>query len=181
MKTISLLGLSILCQTAALAQGIVTNPPKSSVSLENFKLVAELDHDRAAFTFTAMARVEGAKGGSLELLSGLVALTEITRNKNYSLRAESNRFVLAFDREGRFPVKVSFDAAVRQSGNWKAVDFKIAPGALMPVVLQGLDEETQFYFAGAARPERKGEEFVSFLPSDGAVKLSWKEARAEAE
>ena len=52
---------------------------------------------------------------------------------------------------------------------------------LQPIVLRGLAEETQFEFAGAARPERKGSEFVSYLPSDGAVRLSWKEARPESE
>src|SRR5205823_3152952 len=52
---------------------------------------------------------------------------------------------------------------------------------LRPIILQGLGTDTQFEFAGAARPERKGADFVSFLPSDGAVKLSWKEARPEAE
>src|SRR5207302_3763875 len=62
-----------------------------------------------------------------------------------------------------------------------AIDFRIATGALQPIVLQGLAGDTQFEFAGAARPERKGSDFVSYLPSDGAVKLSWKEARAEAE
>src|SRR5207247_6225018 len=45
----------------------------------------------------------------------------------------------------------------------------------------GLDADTQFEFTGAARPERKGNEFVSFLPSDGAVKLSLKEARKAEE
>jgi hypothetical protein len=52
---------------------------------------------------------------------------------------------------------------------------------LQPVLLQGLAADTQFQFIGAARPERKGTEFVSYLPADGAVKLSWKEARTEAE
>src|SRR5204863_567090 len=41
--------------------------------------------------------------------------------------------------------------------------------------------DTRVEFAGAARPEREGEDFASYLPADGAVKLAWKEARAEAE
>ena len=48
-------------------------------------------------------------------------------------------------------------------------------------MLQGLGADTQFEFAGAARPERKADTFVSYLPADGTVKLSWKEARPEAE
>src|SRR5205807_9698187 len=58
---------------------------------------------------------------------------------------------------------------------------QVAPTALQPILLRGLGADTQFDFAGASRPERKGSDFVSYLPSDGAVKLSWKEARPEAE
>ena len=88
--------------------------------------------------------------------------------------------MLTFDRAGDFPIQLKFNAAVRQSSGWNAVDFQIAPGAVQPIVLQGLGEDTQFEFTGAARPERKGNDFLSYLPSDGAVKLSWKEARPEA-
>ena len=40
---------------------------------------------------------------------------------------------------------------------------------------------TQFQFDGAARPERVGKDYASFLPPDAAVKLSWKTAAPEAE
>jgi hypothetical protein len=52
---------------------------------------------------------------------------------------------------------------------------------VQPVVLRGLGEDAQFQFTGAARPERKGGDFVSFLPADGAVKLAWKELRKAEE
>ena len=86
-----------------------------------------------------------------------------------------------FDHSGKFPIQLKFNAAVRQNEPWKAVEFHVAPSVLQPIVLQGLGADTQFEFAGAARPERKGSDFASYLPSDGAVKLSWKEARPEAE
>src|SRR5258706_4936220 len=57
----------------------------------------------------------------------------------------------------------------------------MAAGALQSTTLKGLAADTQFDFPGAARPERKGDDFVTFLPTDGAVKLSWKEARPTAE
>src|SRR5439155_2173668 len=82
---------------------------------------------------------------------------------------------------GKFPIQIKFTAAVKQSGNWNAVDFRVAPGAVQPITLQGLGADTQFEFTGAARPERRTNDFVSFLPSDGAVKLSWKEARKAEE
>jgi hypothetical protein len=157
-----------------------TNAPPI-VTLQDFKLIGDLKDDRASFTLTANAKVENAKGGSLELLSGTVALTGVNTNPKWRVRVEQGRFVLAFDRGGTFPIQIKFNAAVRQSDGWSAVDFHIAPSALQPVTLQGLAEDTQFQFVGAARPERKGGDFVSYLPSDGTVKLSWKEARTEAE
>ena len=97
------------------------------------------------------------------------------------MRADQGRLVLVFDGPGEFPIQLKFNAAVRHNETWNAIDFRVAPSLLQPIVLQGLGADTQFEFAGAARPERKGSDFTSYLPSDGTVKLSWKEARAEAE
>ena len=155
--------------------------PPATVTLDDFKLVGDLSGDQAAFTLTATARVESSKGGSLDLLSGAVALTEAPTQPQWRIQVQQNRFVAVFDHGGKFPIKIKFNAAVRQNEPWKAVDFHVAPSVLQPIVLQGLGADTQFEFAGAARPERKGSDFISYLPSDGTVKLSWKEARPEAE
>ncbi len=157
------------------------NPPAATVTLRDFKLVGDLRGDRAVFTLTATAWVEHRKGGSIDLLSGAAAITELTAAPKSRVRAGENRFVAVFDRRGEFPVRIKFSAAVRQSDGWNAVDFRVAPSTLQPIVLQGLAADTQFQFAGAARPERQGNDFISYLPSDGAVNLSWKEARPEAE
>jgi hypothetical protein len=181
MKKILLTLLCLTCLLADAEPAPSTNTPAPAITLESFKLVGDLNGERAAFTFSAVARVENPKGGSLDLLSGMVALTEVAQHKDWRVRAESNRFVLIFDRNGTFPIRVKFNAAVRQSDNWKAVDFRVAGTAVQPIVLQGLSAETKFEFAGAARPERRGDDFVSYLPADGSVKLAWKEARAEME
>jgi hypothetical protein len=44
-----------------------------------------------------------------------------------------------------------------------------------------LAADTQFEFAGAARPKYEGQEFTSYLAGDGEAKLRWKEARPETE
>ncbi|HMH80243.1 MAG TPA: hypothetical protein VK514_08475 [Candidatus Acidoferrum sp.] len=156
-------------------------PIANNITLENFKLVGDLSGEQAAFTLSATAHVENSKGGTLELLSGTVALTDVNSHKQWHVRAEQNRFLIEFDHGGKFQIQVKFNAALRERENWKSVEFQVAPSTLEPIVLKGLEAETQFEFAGAARPERKGTEFISYLPSDGAVKLSWKEARAETE
>ncbi|HYV25981.1 MAG TPA: hypothetical protein VFA77_00475, partial [Candidatus Eisenbacteria bacterium] len=178
---------ALLTVIAIISTSCVTQPTHTKVAststptLTDFKLTADVAGDRAEFTLSATAHVDDSKGAFLELLSGPVALTDISPSKDWRIHAESNRYILEFDHAGKFPLRLKFDAAVRRGDNWKSVDFRIAQASLQPFIIQGLGEETQFQFPGAARPERKGDTFASYLPADGKVKLSWKEARAEAE
>ncbi|MEO8426365.1 MAG: hypothetical protein ABI651_04550 [Verrucomicrobiota bacterium] len=155
------------------------------VVLKDFKLTGQIHDQAATFTLTATARVNNSKGGSLRLLTGNVALTGVEPHPDFRLRLDQGQFVLEFDQPGDFPIRLKFNAAVKQSSEglpgWSGVDFRVARGTLQPLVLQGLAADTQFQFDGAARPERMGNEFVSFLPADGVVKLFWKESRPEAE
>jgi hypothetical protein len=179
--------LVLLCASLLLVTGCAINarevaaPGGEAITLNDFKLVGDLNKERAAFTLSATVKVENSKGGSIDLISGPVALTELGAHPKWKIRAEQNRYVLTFDRKGEFPVQIKFNAAVHSQDDWNTVDFQVAAGPLQQIVLQGLAADTQFQFAGAARPERRTNGFVSYLPTDGDVKLSWKEARAEAE
>jgi len=157
------------------------DPESRRVVLRNVKLTGKLNDQTAAFTLTANASVKDRAGGTLDLLSGAVALTDLAAHPDWQMKLDDGRFVLVFDKAGEFPITVKFDAAVKQSEGWSSVDFHVAPSALQPIGLQGLAADTQFQFANAARPERKGGDFESFLPADGAVKVSWKEARKAEE
>ena len=159
----------------------VADPETRQVVLRDFKLTGQLAAPNAAFVLTATARVANPKGGSLTLLSGGIALTELPKHADWRITATAGRYVLNFDKAGEYPVSFKFNAAVNQNGPWNSVNFRVAPSALQPIALQGLAADTQFDFAGAARPERVGENFQSFLPPDGSVKLSWKTAPPEAE
>jgi hypothetical protein len=157
------------------------DPEARRVVLRNCKLTGQLGPQTAAFTLTATARVTNPKGGSLNLLSGGVALADFEPQPGWRVRLEQDRFVLTFDGPGEFPILLKFNAAVRPREAWNTIEFHVAASALQPIVLQGLGADTQFEFTGAARPERTGSDFVSYLPADGTVKLSWKESRPEAE
>ena len=158
-----------------------TNPPPPTITLERCELVGELSDERASFTFTATAKVKNSKGGTLDLLAGTVALTEVTPAAKWRVRAESGRFVLVVDRAGEYPIRLRFDAAVRPANGWNEIDFGVAPTPLQSIVLRGLPTDAQIEFAGGAKPARSGADFVSTLPPNGRVKLSWKTAKAEAE
>ena len=173
------LGLFVTsCSTTSTPPTPVNGAPAGGVTLSDFKLTGDLGGEVAAFTLTANARVEDAKGGSLELLSGPVALTSTRSTQKWADEPLTKiAFVATFDRGGIFPVEVHFNAAVTQSNDWSAVIFSVAPSAVQPVVLQGLAADTEFQFANAARPERSGTNFVSYLPVDGAVQFAWKKSR----
>ncbi len=181
---------SLLCVLAFLATscGTLNSVPApvkgaspAAASLQDFKLVGVLGGDIAAFTLTANVRVENPAGGTIELLAGPVALTGLDTHSNWKITVDQNRFVARFSRAGVFPIQIRFNAAVSQNDGWSAVDFRVAPSMLQPILLQGLAADTQFQFTDAARPERAGANFTSFLPVDGTVKFSWKQARPEAE
>ena len=160
---------------------IVSRAATGGITLQDFKLTGDLGGDVAAFTLTGNAKVDDAHGGSLELLSGRVALTSLGARQRWQMAVEGSSFVAKFDRRGIFPVEVHFNANVSYSNDWSAVDFHVAPSALQPVELQGLATDTEFQFANAARPERLGTNFVSYLPVDGTVQFAWKQARPESE
>ncbi|EDY19648.1 hypothetical protein CfE428DRAFT_2824 [Chthoniobacter flavus Ellin428] len=159
----------------------VVDPEARQVVLRDFKLAGLLNPQSAAFVLSATAHVANPKGGSLALLSGQVALTELPQHNDWRIVLSHGRYSLVFDKPGDYPVQFKFGASVTQDGGWNSVDFKIAPSALQSIRLQGLPADTQFRFDGAARPERNGSEFSSFLPPNGAVKLSWKTATPETE
>src|SRR6476660_3176019 len=73
---------------------------RSQITLEDFKLVGDLGGGQASIVLTATAKVEG-NGGSLELVSGNVALTELGAHPKWSIRAEPSRFVVDFDKGGK--------------------------------------------------------------------------------
>src|SRR3954471_10003104 len=183
MKTpLPFLGVSLLLLAGCAANAWqVATPASDAITLRDFKLVGDLNKERAAFTLSAIVKVGNSKGGSIDLISGPVALTELGAHPRWKIQAEQNRYVLTFDRSGEFPVEIKFNAAVHSADDWNTVEFQVAPGPLQQIVLQGLAADTQFQFAGAARPERMTNGFVSVLPSDGDVKLSWKETRPEGE
>ena len=173
MKTKLVVGLTLLWLVVLVARA-------GTVTLQDFKLTADLSGDAAAFTLTANAVVE-ADGDSLALFSGPVALTGVGPRFKGRLLVDQDRFVARFDRRGTYPLEVHFNAAVRSSNDWRVVDFQIAKSVVQPLVVQGLAADTEFQFPGAARLERSGNNFLSYLPADGTMKLAWKAAHTEAE
>lgn len=157
------------------------DPEAREVVLRDFKLTGTLSEQTAAFILTATAHVANPKGGSRSLIAGGLALSELPQHPDWGITTRDGRFIAKFDKAGDYPLTLKFNAAVDQKGGWNAVNFRVATCALQPIILQGLAADTQFQFAGAARPERTGADFTSFLPPGGNVIFSWKSAAPETE
>lgn len=157
------------------------DPETGRVVLRDFHLVGQLSDGQASFTLGAVAKVNNPRGGRLAILSGGAALTGYEQGEGWRLEFAQGRFVAVFDKAGEFRIQVRFNASIELTNGWRRVNFGTAPGTLQPVLFRGLGAETQFQFAGAARPERAGEEFRSYLPPDGRVELGWRTARPEQE
>ena len=181
MKQLTLIVACLFFGITARAGQADSAPAQPDITLQDFKLTGEFRDGRADFTLTAVARVENAKGGSLPILDGAVALTDVGPNPKWSFQVQSNGYVAVFEKAGKYPLEIKFAASVKKQGDWSSVQFGVTPATLPKITLRGLAEDTQFDFPSAAKPERTGEEFVSFLPSDGKVRLAWKEKRPEAE
>ncbi len=159
----------------------LADPESRRVVLRDFKLTGQLGDTAAAFELAATAHVRNPRGGSLSLLSGDVALTSLDSRPEWRWKLVQGQYVLSFDKAGEYPLRLKFNAAVRPSNGWNTIAFRLAPAAVQPVVFQGLAADTQFEFAGGARPERAGADFATYLPANGAVALAWKGARRESE
>lgn len=162
-------------------QVALADPEAREVVLSGFSLTGDLSDTRAAFTLTGVARVRNPAGGVLDLLSGGVALARPPAGAGWRMEYRQGRFRAVFDRAGEYPVRVEFEASVRSEDTGSSVDFQVAAGALAPVTVRGLAADTRLTLADAARPERRGEAFVSFLPAGGKVRLNWRQTRPESE
>jgi hypothetical protein len=153
------------------------DPNARKVTFEKFQLTGQLKDDLATFVLTGEAVVKHPDGGLLPVLWGDAAL--IGYPTNAEVRFSNGRYLLAFRKPGTYPVELKFNARVAVQDGWNTINFEAVSSALRPVTLKGLSADTQFQFPGAAKPERQGEQFLSFLPSAGKLALQWKEAKTE--
>src|SRR3954449_5993201 len=105
MKTpLAFICASLIVVVAHAAKAPTPAQTIAPITLRDFKLVGDLNSERAAFVLNTIVKVENPKGGTLDLLSGSLALTELGAHPRWKIRAEENRYALVFDRSGEFPV-----------------------------------------------------------------------------
>ncbi len=125
------------------------------------------------FQLRGEARVRQAEA-RLALLSGRAALSGAASGDCWHVELKDDRMELVFDRAGVFPLDLAFVAAV-QDGEWKALDFRMPAGAVVPMTIEGLPQDVAFNPNASVVPNavsRKG-----FLAADGNASVGWRQTR----
>ena len=81
-----------------------------------------------------------------------------------------------------WPVDLSCSAAiVRENGDWRALDFSMPAGAVVPVQLEGLGSDITFKPDASVVPAATPQGWRGFLPANGVAAFAWKRTRTATE
>tara|TARA_R110002096_G_scaffold4501_52_gene21390 strand:+ start:7007 stop:10696 length:3690 start_codon:yes stop_codon:yes gene_type:complete len=123
---------------------------------------------------------------SLILLQGNAAASRIGQGFGYRLKLTEPTpgqpvYELVFDGPGRFPVELDFVAPITESKEWRAVDFSLSAGAVVPLNLLGLGTDVEFRETTSVVPVQAGDSWRGFLPANGHLSAAWKSGRKAGE
>jgi len=151
------------------------------LELINASLVGKVSTDGSNIAFNLEAEAHATKVGAVtELLRG-AALSGEAAGEGWHVRLRGGLYELVADRAGNFPVKIAFQAQHGRKGDWRAIDFTLPGGVVVPLRLEGLGSKVIFDRTLSVSPEREGENWRGFLPANGHVNLAWKPSREETE
>ena len=148
--------------------------------------VAHVNGDSIGFQFRATALVN-EDDAVLSILSGNAALSELPSDSDFRVRlSEVNNqpvYQLLFEKAGRYTISLDFVASlVTGDGNTKGMDFRIHAGSVIPIKIDGLNQNLKFHpDLESVVPEYRDNHWVGFLPASGRVALRWKSTRESGE
>lgn len=165
----------------------------ADVELRGVRLSGSVDASSgsARFILTATAQVSEADGGTLDFLSGKVAVSTLQSDADYDLNLvtspKGSRYQMEFDRAGQFPVRLELIAKVDQEHKtwpgWYTIDFFAPLGAVIPLELSAAGTGGDIVFAEnqpvLLRSVSDGQAPVwrGFLPASGHCLIAWKKGR----
>ncbi len=142
-------------------------------------LVGDVAGDQKSISFKLDSRVQTSRAGAtFDLLAGGAALTSGTSGDGWHvvLKKKGKEWVyqLVADRAGTLAVKLEFSVEVSRQGDWKRMYFQLPAGVVVPVRMNGLEDEVTFDRSMAVVPKRSGDSFRGFLPVTGHSAMAWK-------
>lgn len=158
------------------------------------QLSGQLNPTSSSADFRLRAQLRARKPNArLRLLSGRAAFADQTSGDGWHIELvplsaspdpspdQPYTYDLVSDREGTFPLDLSFTAEIRETGDWRSLDFAMPAGAVVPLLLTGLDPHLSFKPDSPVVPTSTPQGWQGFLPADGTVSLAWKNQRAASE
>ena len=142
------------------------------------------DGNSISFRLTGMARSAGM-GAAVELLGGGAALADGVSGDGWhvALRKSGDlwNYDLVAERDGEFPVDVSFEVPVVRKGDWRILGFDLPAGVVVPVMIDGLAGDVDFDKNLAVVPQFHEKQWRGFLPASGSGAMAWRVADKVAD
>lgn len=161
-------------------RGITTSP----IEFFDATLEGAVDPNASSISFRLNAKaVVKDDGESMTFLSGNAAISNATESADFALslvnQQEGFAYVLSFPKAGEFDLSIDFVAAIQSvEQDQRQVDFKIATGAVVPVVVNGMDTDLEFVSEGQfVVPRQDNDAWKGFLPATGNVAMRWKSSQ----
>ena len=142
------------------------------------------DGNSVSFRLTGTARSAGM-GSAVELLGGGAALADGVSGDGWhvALRKSGDgwNYDLIAERDGEFPVDVSFEVPVVRKGDWRILGFDLPAGVVVPVMIDGLAGDVDFDKHLAVVPQFHEKSWRGFLPASGSGAMAWRVADKVAD
>ncbi|HVU18881.1 MAG TPA: hypothetical protein VHD32_18395 [Candidatus Didemnitutus sp.] len=155
----------------------------ADLELREARLVGSLAPPGAGMDFRLVGQFVASRvGARLRILQGRAALPSAARGEGWHVElsdaGQAGAYDLVADRIGTGSVAFSFVAGVRENDDWSSLDFVMPAGMAVPIRLEGLGAET--HFGPNADVVARANGWESYVPADGAVTLSWRQAHEAA-
>lgn len=162
----------------------------AEAALFDAQMTGKADPAAGSVEFRLQGQLRAQKSGArLRLLSGRAALSDQTTGEGWHIEwverdgGQPPGYDLVADREGIMAFELTFSAAVLTQGEWRALDFVMPAGAVVPLRLHGWGDDVSFKtdlsvvptaMSASTGSSTSAKTWTGFLPADGSVSLGWK-------
>lgn len=162
----------------------------SEVELRNLSVQAKASEDglSAIVHLTGDAVVRDEDGGSIELVTGPMALQKFPLEMGYSFaltsggkEKNSTRYTVDFEKNGSYDLDLEFAVSLEQVGGWTGLRFRIPHAPVVPVSLTGVPERSRFLLGETEIEGAAGvTQWQTYVPASGQCLLRWKPKRKDS-
>lgn len=179
-----------LVATGAAAMALRISPAGTAakgLEMLDLKLDGRLAPDGNSVTFLLGGTARSvASGASIELCHGAALVSGVSgEGWHVVLRPETQGggYELVADQQGELTVSIEIEVPVTRRGDWRAIDFRVPGGVVVPLDLTGLPAGVKFDRSLPVVPENAGADrpWRGFLPATGTASLAWRAADAVAD